>query len=236
MNMCIDESTPMINPYWNYSQNKIACEDMLWAHTRETGQPVTIVRPSHTYDERSIPLAVHGGKGAWQVLHRMLSGKPVPVHGDGTSLWTFTHSRDFAKGFAGLMGNPHAFGQAVQITSDEAITWNAAYAALGNALGVQPVLTHIPSTVLAASDDTWGYYLAGALLGDKANCAVFDNSKLKTLVPGFAATTRFDEGIRECVRYYQSTPALQTQDADFDRFCDAAANAMEAAKQMMRQN
>ena len=215
-NYLITESTPLYNPYWQYSRDKIACEDLLMTAYRVSGFPVTIVRPSHTYGDRSVPVAIHGNKGSWQVLARLLEGKPVIVHGDGLSLWTFTHNTDFAKGFTGLMGNPHAIGQAVHITSDESLTWNAAFDAIGKALGVKPNLTHISSDLLAAFRPD----LLGTLLGDKAHSVVFDNTKLKRLVPDYCATTRFDQGVKRTVEYVLSHPEYQTPDPDFDAWCD----------------
>ncbi|WP_050698703.1 SDR family oxidoreductase [Anaeromassilibacillus senegalensis] len=215
-NYLITESTPLYNPYWQYSRDKIACEDLLMTAYRVSGFPVTIVRPSHTYGDRSVPVAIHGKKGSWQVLARLLEGKPVIVHGDGLSLWTFTHNTDFAKGFTGLMGNPHAIGQAVHITSDESLTWNAAFDAIGKALGVKPNLTHISSDLLAAFRPD----LLGTLLGDKAHSVIFDNTKLKRLVPDYCATTRFDQGVKRTVEYVLSHPECQTPDPDFDAWCD----------------
>ncbi len=222
----ITESTPLANPYWEYSRNKIACEEYLMQRYREDGFPVTIVRPSHTYSERSVPVGVHGSKGPWQVLKRMQEGKPVLVHGDGTSLWTVTHSRDFAKGFVGLMGNIHAIGDAVHITSDESVTWNQIHEIVAAALGVKPNLLHAPSAFLDACS---GEDYRGSLLGDKANTVVFDNSKLKRLVPEFAATTRADQGLREAVAYMLSHPEAQQEDPEFDAWSDKVAAALERA-------
>lgn len=222
----INEGTPLANPYWEYSRNKIACEDYLMKQYREQGFPVTIVRPSHTYSERSVPVGVHGGNGSWVVLKRMLEGKPVIIHGDGTSLWTVTHSRDFAKGFVGLMNNIHAIGEAVQITSDESLTWNQIHEIIASVLGVKLNPLYVPSTFLdAASDDDY----RGSLLGDKANTVVFDNSKLKRLVPDFVATTRADQGLREAVEYTLAHPEQQKEDPEFDAWCDRVAAALERA-------
>ncbi|QAT48439.1 SDR family oxidoreductase [Caproiciproducens sp. NJN-50] len=212
----ITESTPLRNPFWRYSRDKIACEELFTTAYRSHGFPVTIVRPSHTYCDRKVPLPFFGGKGGWQVLSRIRLGKPVIVHGDGLTLWTFTHADDFAKGFCGLLGNPHAIGEAVHITSDEAITWNDALESIGTALGVKPNLVHIPSDFLAAFDPE----LLGKLLGDKAYCAVFDNSKIKRLVPGFSAGIRFADGVRSSVEYYLSHPEMQVPDPEFDAWCD----------------
>ena len=216
VNYRITESTPLRNPYWRYSRDKIACEETLMAAYRKDGFPVTIVRPSHTYGDTKVPVSVHGKNGSWQVLERIRSGKPVIVHGDGLSLWTFTHNSDFAKAFVGLMANPHAIGEAVHITSDETITWNASFAAIGKALGIEPSLIHIPSDFLAAFNPE----LLGNLVGDKANSVVFDNTKIKTLVPGFCAQVRFDQGVKRSVDYVTSHPDYQIPDPEFDSWCD----------------
>lgn len=223
----ITEGTPLSNPMWEYSRNKIACEEYLVRQYRENGFPVTIVRPSHTYGERNIPLGVHGKKGTWQVVKRMLEGKPVIIHGDGTSLWTMTHNSDFAKGFIGLMGNKRAIGEAVHITSDETLTWNQIYEIIADALGVKLNAVHIASEFLAAANPPMD--LRGPLLGDKAQSVVFDNSKLKRLVPGFTATIRFDQGVRQSVKYILEHPELQVEDPEFDAWCDRVIAAMEAA-------
>jgi nucleoside-diphosphate-sugar epimerase len=224
----ITESTPLANPLWQYSRDKIACENFLMEKYRECGFPVTIIRPSHTYDERSVPLGVHGANGSWQVLKRMLEGKPVIIHGDGTSLWTMTHNSDSARAFTGLMGNIHAIGEAVQITSDESLSWNQIYRAIADALNVELKAVHISSDFL---DECSGgrYDFRGGLMGDKANSVVFDNAKLKRLVPGFYARTRFDEGIRLCVSYILKHRELQKEDPEFDAWCDRVIAAREKA-------
>ncbi|SFJ21641.1 Nucleoside-diphosphate-sugar epimerase [Paenibacillus sp. UNC496MF] len=222
----VSESTPLANPYWEYSRNKIACEDYLMKRYREQGFPVTIVRPSHTYDERSVPLGVHGRNGSWQVAKRMLANKPVLIHGDGTSLWTMTHNRDFAKGFIGLMGNRRAIGEAVQITSDETLTWNQIYEAIADALGVKLQAVHVSSEFLAACSRE---DFTGGLIGDKANSVAFDNAKLKRLVPEFVATTRFDQGVRETVAHILAHPELQKEDPEFDAWCDKVIDALNGA-------
>lgn len=230
-NYRITEGTPLSNPYWQYSRDKIACEDFLMKKYREEGFPITIVRPSHTYDQRSIPLGVHGRNGSWQVAKRMLSGKPVIIHGDGTSLWTMTHSSDFARAFTGLLGNIHAIGETVQITSDESVTWNQVYQAVANALGVALKAVHVSSEFLASCSD---YDLYGGLIGDKANTVVFDNTKLKTLVPGFVAGKRYDRGIKETVDYILAHPEYQRTDEEFDKWCDAVIAAREEALQAVK--
>lgn len=224
----INEGTPLSNPYWEYSRNKIAGEELLMKLYREEGFPVTIVRPSHTYSERSVPLGLHGPNGGYQVVKRMLEGKKVIIHGDGTSLWTMTHNSDFAKGFVGLMGNVHAIGEAVQITGDETLTWNQIYRVIADALGVELHACYVSSEFIAASaPESWD--LRGALLGDKSNSVVFDNTKLKRLVPDFTATVRFDQGVRWAVDYVLSHPECQKEDPEFDRWCDRVIAAQEEA-------
>lgn len=223
----ITEGTPLSNPLWAYSRNKIACEEYLIKQYREQGFPITIIRPSHTYDERSIPLGVHGTKGSWQAAKRMLENKPVIIHGDGTSLWTMTHNSDFAKGFIGLMGNLHAIGESVHITSDETLTWNQIYETIADALGVKLHAVHVASEFLDACS-TQDY--RGGLLGDKANSVVFDNAKLKRLVPEFVATTRFDQGMKRTVANILANPELQREDPEFDVWCDKVVGALEAAR------
>ena len=225
-NHVITEGTTLANPYWEYSRNKIACEELLLKAYREEGFPVTIVRPSHTYCERAVPVSVHGLKGSWQVLKRMLDGKPVIVHGDGSSLWTLTWNEDFARGFMGLLGNPKAIGEAFQIMSDEQLTWNQIYECVARALHVTPRLYHVSSDFLAAtSPKAWDF--TGNLLGDKAVTVVFDCSKLKRVVPGFQAVTRFDEGVRRCIDHILAHPELQVEDPDFDAWCDRVIEAQE---------
>lgn len=223
----ITESTPLANPYWEYSRNKIACEEYLMKMYRENGFPITIVRPSHTYDERSIPMGAHGNKGSWQVAKRMLEGKPVIVHGDGTSIWTMTHNSDFAKGFIGLMGNIHAIGEAYHITTDEGLTWNQIYKIVADALGVEFKPYYVPSDFLQAVSN---YDFEGGLIGDKANTVVFDNSKLKRAVPGFCATVRMDQGIKKTVEYVLAHEEYQVPDEEFDAWCDRVIAALENAK------
>lgn len=222
----INEGTPLANPYWEYSRNKIACEDLLMKLYREEGFPVTIVRPSHTYDERSIPLGVHGDGGSWAVVKRIMEGKPVIIHGDGTSLWTITHNLDFAKAFVGLLGNIHAIGEAVQITSDESVTWNQIYSIIADTVGMPLNVIHVSSEFLAACSN---YDLTGSLIGDKANTVVFDNTKIKKLVPGFTATIRADQGIRNTISYVLSHPECQAEDPEFDAWCDKVAAALQKA-------
>ena len=228
----ITEGTTLANPYWEYSRNKIACEELLMRTYREAGFPVTIVRPSHTYCERGVPVSVHGPKGSWQVLKRMMEGKPVLVQGDGSSLWTLTWNEDFARGFIGLLGNPKAIGEAFQIMSDEQLTWNQVYQSVANALGVTFKPYYVSSEFLAAVSPK-AYDFTGNLLGDKSVTVVFDCTKLKRAVPGFCATTRFDEGVRRCVAYLQSHPELQEEDPEFDAWCDRVIEVLEQAKRQI---
>lgn len=223
----ITEGTSLVNPYWEYSRNKIACEDFLLTKYREEGYPITIIRPSHTYDNRSIPMGVHGDKGSYQVIKRMLEGKPVIIHGDGTSLWTMTYNDDFAKGFVGLMANPHAIGEAFQITSDETLTWNQIYQTIADALGVELKAYHVASEFLDACGK---YDFRGGLIGDKANSVVFDNTKLKRAVPGLNMNIRFADGVRIALDYVLSHPECQVEDPEFDEWCDKVINVLERAK------
>ena len=226
----ITEGTTLANPHWEYSRNKIACEDFLMKVYREEGFPVTIVRPSHTYDERSVPLGVHGKKGSWQVIKRMLEGKPVIIQGDGTSLWTMTFNTDFAIGYTGLMGNRHAIGEAFQITGDETLTWNQIYATIADALGVELKAYHVASDFLAAVGDKYGYDFEGSLIGDKSVSVVFDNRKLKRAVPDMRTEVRFDQGVRIALDYVLSHPERQIPDPEFDAWCDRVIEAQERAK------
>ncbi|MDL2300928.1 SDR family oxidoreductase [Lachnospiraceae bacterium OttesenSCG-928-D06] len=223
----ITEGTPLANPYWEYSRNKIAGEDYLMGLYRSENFPITIVRPSHTYDERNVPLGVHGDKGSFSIIRRMLEGKPVIIHGDGTSLWTMTHNSDFADAFIGLMGNIHALGEAVQITSDESLTWNQIYQAIANALGVPFKPYYVSSDFLNSCSS---YDFLGGLVGDKANTVVFDNQKLKRLVPGFQAKIRFDVGVGMVIKNVLSDPSLQREDPEFDLWCDKVIEVLDRAK------
>lgn len=219
----ITESTPLHNPFWEYSRNKIACEEALMEKYRLERFPVTIIRPSHTYGDFSVPVAVHGRNGSFQVIERIRKGKSVIVHGDGTSLWTLTHNTDFAKAFYGIMDNAHAIGETYHITSDESLTWNQIYDIIGAVLGVRPNIVHIPSDVLASSHEP--FY--GGLLGDKAHSIIFDNTKIKRAVPGFAATVRFDEGIRKTLAYVYGNKEYHKEDREFDVWCDDLIEAYE---------
>lgn len=227
----ITEGTTMANPYWQYSREKIECEEYFFGKYKEMGFPITVVRPSHTYDERSVPLGVHGANGSWQVVKRMMEGKPVIIQGDGTSLWTMTHNSDFAKAFVGLMGNPHAIGEAFQITSDETLTWNQIYQSIAQALGVELKAYHVSSEFLMAVSD---YDLEGSLIGDKANSVVFDNTKLKRAVPDYMPNVFFAKGVKKTIDYVLAHPELQREDPAFDAWCDRVIEKMEQAKADLR--
>jgi nucleoside-diphosphate-sugar epimerase len=207
----VTESTPLRNPFWQYSRDKIACEELLIGAYRETGFPATIVRPSHTYDQTSVPF-----DGGWTAMARMRQGKPVVVHGDGTSLWTLTHHLDFAQGFVPLLGHPRTIGEAFHITSDDVLTWNQIARSLASAAGVEARLVHVPSDAIAAADSEWG----AGLLGDKAHSMVFDNSKLRSVVPGYRATIPFEQGAREIVAWHDADPARQQVDDRLDAVMD----------------
>jgi len=216
----VTEATLLDNPFWQYSRDKIACEERLVRAYREEKFPITIVRPSHTYDATMLPF-----EGGWTVVDRMLRGKPVIVHGDGSSLWALTHNTDFAKGFVPLLSNPRALGNAFHITSDEWLTWNEIFLAVGRAAGVEPKLLHVPSDLIAAYDANWG----AGLLGDKAHSMVFDNSRIKRLVPDFCAAIPFARGAQEIVAWYNADPARRVVDPAFDQLCDRIAAAILGA-------
>jgi nucleoside-diphosphate-sugar epimerase len=194
----ITESTPLYNPYWAYSQNKIRCEERLQRAYQDEGFPITIVRPSLTYATH-FPIAI-GGWGCYTLADRLLNGRPIIVHGDGTSLWVVTHAEDFAKGFVGLLGNPRAVGHAFHITTDEVLTWDQIYCSIAHALGVEPKIVHVPTDFIAQVDPGLG----AGLLGDKAWSVVFDNTKIKRFVPGFQATIPFHSGIVQTVAWFDA--------------------------------
>ena len=232
VNYRMTEETAFCNPYWDYAREKAACEEFLMQKYREEGFPVTIVRPSHTYGERSVPLAVRGKTGSWQILKRMMEGKKVIIHGDGTNLWTLTHNSDFAKGFVGLIGNPVALGEAFHITSDESVTWNQVYQIVADRLNVPLHAYHVSTDFLSAVNPPHDYW--GSLMGDKANSVVFDNTKLKKAVPGFQATVSVAEGIANTVDYVLAHPQCQADDPEFDDWCDKVINALENAKKSLQ--
>jgi len=220
----ITESTPLANPYWDYSRDKIACEELLMRAYREKGFPATIVRPSHTY-ETVIPVAI----GSWEdftIIDRMRRGGTVIIHGDGSSLWTITHSQDFAKGFVGLMGNQQSIGHSFHITSDELLNWNQIYQAVAEAAGAELKAVHIASDFICREADKIGQaWMRGNLIGDKANSAVFDNTKIKRFVPGFIATIPFREGIKTTVKWFDAHPERIRIDEENNRLMDSVLAA-----------
>ncbi|MCW2811841.1 MAG: NAD-dependent dehydratase [Friedmanniella sp.] len=212
----VRESTPLRNPFWQYSRDKIACEELLMSAYRDSGFPVTIVRPSHTYDKTLVPF-----DGGWTVMERMRQGKGVVVPGDGTSLWTLTHHTDFAVGFVGLLGRREAIGQPFHITGDDALPWNEIYQEMAFAAGVEADLVHVASDAINLADPEWG----AGMLGDKSHSMIFDNTKIKALVPDFAARIPFSQGAREIVAWYDADPARRTVDAEIDATMDRLVEA-----------
>jgi nucleoside-diphosphate-sugar epimerase len=226
----ITESTPLMNPFWDYSRNKIACEERLMHALQEESFPVTIIRPSWTYDETRITLPVKSSK-SFTVVDRLRRGQPMIVPGDGTALWTMTHSTDFAKGLVGLLGHQGAIGHAFHITSDEVLTWNQIYEAVAEAAGApKPKLVHIASDFITACLPEFD----GSLHGDKSHSSVFDNTKIKRFVPEFVATTRFREGTARSVKWFDADTARQEIDpeanAAWDRLIAAYERGLEMAK------
>lgn len=206
----ITEETPLENPYWDYSRNKIACETLLMDEYRANGFPVTIIRPSHTYGVSQIPFIVGSWQHPWTLIHRMKQGQPVIIPGDGTSLWVLTWNADFAKGLLGLLGNQNAIGESFQITSDEVLSWEQIYREAYQAIGVEPNVIHIPSDFIARFDD----HAIGSLIGDKSNSVVFDNSKIKRFVPDYHCEVKWSEGVRRSLAWFEAHPEFQTIDHD----------------------
>jgi len=219
----VTESTPLENPYWQYSRDKIECEKIVTEEYSKNGFPVTIVRPSFTYGLSMIPAALNSWEHPWSLVDRMKNGKKIIVHGDGTSLWTMTHNKDFAKGFVGLFGNKKSIGDAFHITSDEVLTWDQIYRAIGQAAGIEPNIIHIPSDFIISIEPE----LEGALLGDKSYSIVIDNSKIKSFVPEFEAEIPFAKGIKKTVEYYLKHPELCTIDEDWNNLMDRIISAYE---------
>lgn len=216
----ITESTPLHNPFWTYSQNKIACEELLMHEYRENGFPITVVRPSHTYSTGWLPTSFGHH---FTVPQRMIDGKPIVVHGDGSSLWTITHTADFAKAFVGLLGNPSAVGESFHITSDEALTWDHIHHTIAAALGVSPNIVHVTSEHIAGVDPEF----AAGLLGDKAHSVVFDNTKIKRFVPGYQATIRFDHGVRMGLDHLNRHPEDRAVDPKMNARIEAILNSLK---------
>ncbi|MEZ4659452.1 MAG: SDR family oxidoreductase [Caldilineaceae bacterium] len=221
VNLPVTESTPLDNPYWQYSRDKIACEELLMRAYRQEKFPMTIVRPSHTYDKTMLPM-----QGGWTAIDRMRKGQKVIVHGDGSSLWVLTHHSDFAKGFVGLLGNNRAIGEAFHITSDELLTWNQIHEILARAAGAPPPqIVHVPSDLINAFDARWG----AGLLGDKTNSMVFDNTKIKRIAPDFACTIPYERGAQEVINWFDADPARQVVSAEFNELTDRIIAAYERA-------
>jgi nucleoside-diphosphate-sugar epimerase len=218
----VTESTPLHNPFWDYSRNKIACEERLIQSYRKDDFPVTIVRPSHTYDT-AIPVAIGDGTG-YTVVDRMKKGQKIVVHGDGTSLWTVTHSEDFAKGFVGLLGHQQAIGHAFHITSDETLTWNQIYQAIGNAIGVEPKIVHVSSEFIIKFNES----LIGNLLGDKSHSVIFDNSKIKSFVPDYKATIPFKQGIKRTIAWFEADKSRQIIKTETNEMIDKIIDAYKS--------
>jgi len=208
----ITESTPLRNDFWDYSRDKIACEDYLVDLWRYEGFPGTIVRPSHTYDRFSVPVF-----GYWTQICRARAGKPMVIQGDGTSLWTLTHADDFAYSFAGLLAAPQALGEAYQIMGDEVLTWDAIAQMLAEAAGVKEApIVHVASQTIAKVLPELG----PGLVGDKAHCVVFDCSKVRALRPGFAQKVPFWRGAREIIATHDADPDLSAIDPETDAALD----------------
>ena len=223
VNWRITESTPLHNPHWEYSRNKIACEERLIAEYRRSGFPAVIVRPSLTYGDTLIPLSITSWNQSWSPVDRMLRGKPIIVHGDGTNLSTATHNSDFAKGFIGLFGDVRVLGHAIHITSDEVLSWNQFYQIVADAVGVKPKFVHVASESLVKMNpelDSW-------IFGGFGHSVVYDNSKIKSLVPDYVATTTFKQGIGQTIEHFQVSPHLRSVDAKFDEWCDRVVTAVE---------
>ena len=219
VNLPVTESTPLDNPYWKYSQDKIACEERLMQAYREEKFPMTIVRPSHTYDKTMLPF-----QGGWNVIDRLRKGKKVIVHGDGSSIWVLTHHADFAKGFVGLIGNNRAIGEAFHITSNELLTWNQIHEIAARAAGApKPQIVHVPSDLINVFDPNGGV----GLLGDKAVSMIFDNTKIKRISPDFTGTISYERGAQEVINWFDEDPARQIVDEEFDQLTDRIIAAYE---------
>jgi nucleoside-diphosphate-sugar epimerase len=222
-NWPITESTPLHNPHWQYSRNKIACEELLIKAYRERGFPATIVRPSHTYDRTLLPFDPY--RSGYTVLKRLQQNKPIVVHGDGSSLWVLTHHKDFAKGFVPLLAHPASIGEAFHITSDEVLTWDQIFTAVAHAAGVEPRIVHVPSEIIAKEHPDWG----AGLLGDKTHSVIFDNSKIKRFVPDYVATIPFARGAEEIVRFYADNPNFEPLSASVDTLMDRLVERFKVA-------
>ncbi len=226
-NYLITEETPLENPYWEYSRNKIACENRLKQAYRDEGFPITIIRPSHTYGPTQIPFAVGSWAHPWTNIDRMKRGKKLIIPGDGTSLWVLTWNADFAKGLVGLLGNEKAVGEAFQITSDQVLSWDQIYFEVYQALGLEPNVIHIPSDLIARY---WSDAV-GSLIGDKSNSEVFDNSKIKRFVPDFVCEVDWAQGVRRSVAWFEEHPDFQTIEQQMNPVWDQIIASYERALQ-----
>ncbi len=224
-NYLITEETPLENPFWQYSRDKIACEERLMKAYREVGFPITIIRPSLTYGPSQIPFCVGSWQHPWTVIDRMKNGKDIIVPGDGTSLWVMTWNGDFAKGLVGLLGNKKAIGEVFQITSDEVLTWDQIYREAFTVLGIDPKIIHLPTELIAAY---WPHAI-GSLMGDKSNSVVFDNSKIKHFVRDFKCDVHWSDGLRKSIAWHMSHPRFQTVDKDMDDLFDKILVSYERA-------
>ena len=224
-NYRITEETPLENPYWDYSRNKIACENRLMQAYQDEGFPATIIRPSHTYGYTQIPFGVSSWQHPWTVVDRMKRGKKVIVPGDGTSLWVLTWNADFAKGLVGLLGHEKAIGEAFQITSDEVLTWDQIHLEVYRALDLKPHLIHIPSDLIALYDS----HALGSLVGDKSNSVVFDNSKIKRFVKDYRCEVPWEEGVRRSLAWFEAHPEFQTIDEEMNSVWDRVIASYEKA-------
>ena len=222
-NYLITEERPLENPFWEYSRNKIACENLLMKEYRENGFPMTIVRPSHTYGHSQIPFGYTTWRDPWTAVDRMKRGKKIVSHGDGTSLWVLTWNADFAKGLIDLLGNEKAVGEAFQITSDEALSWDQIYLEAYQALGLEPNVIHVPSDFIARFDG----HAVGSLIGDKSNSVVFDNSKIKRFVSDFYCEVNWAEGVRRSLAWFEAHPEFQTVDKGANELWDKIISAYE---------
>jgi nucleoside-diphosphate-sugar epimerase len=224
-NYWITEETPLENPFWQYSRDKITCENRLMQAYADDGFPTTIIRPSHTYGPTQIPFAVDSWTHPWTIVDRMKRGQKVIVPGDGTSLWVLTWNADFAKGLVGLLGNPAAIGEVFQITSDEALSWDQIHLEAYQALGLEPNIVHIPSDLIAK----YAPDAEGSLIGDKSNSVVFDNSKIKRFVPDFVCEVNWADGLRRSLEWFEAHPEFQTIDHEMNMLWDRIIAAYERA-------
>jgi nucleoside-diphosphate-sugar epimerase len=228
----ITEDTPRTNPFWDYSQNKIACEHVLEDAFAEAGFPMTIIRPSLTYGPSQIPVIVGSWAKPFTIVDRIRRGAKILVPGDGTAIWTLTHNTDFATGLVGLLGKDAAIGEAFHITSDEALSWNQIYGLLGDAVGANPDVLHVPTDAIVAADPSQ----IGSLWGDKSHSSVFDNSKLRSVMPDFKASTKFADGVRETVAWFDADPSRQAIDTEanalWDRLAAIYGDALATSRQI----